>query len=84
MPFFKSPFPGASSVSLHDIELDIVNGFVEIVQEKLTPAIEATLTKHLGFIPADEKDVEDSLAVQDLGDQMKRDGAERSRLLAII
>lgn len=84
MSLFKSPFSDASSVSLHGVELDIVNGFVEVLDDVLTPQIEATLTKHLGFTLANEADVESTLAVQDAGDQQKRDNDERAGLLAKI
>ena len=84
MPFYKSPSPDSSSVSLHDIELDIVNGFVEISRDILTPEIETTLIKHLGFTVANDADVENVLAVQSLTDQQKQDNAERTALLSEI
>ncbi len=84
MAIYKSPYKDASSVTLHDKELDIVNGFVEISDEDLTPEIEKTLTVVLGFTLAQPEEIDAVLSTVASNDHLAAEAAERAVLMAQI
>lgn len=97
MPFYKSPFADATALTVHKnalgpkgklievpVELDIVNGFVEISESDHTPEIEALLTRTLGFTLASPADVDATLATQTSEAQQKSEASARAELLATI
>jgi hypothetical protein len=82
MPFYKSNLPDVSSVALHGKEFDVVNGFVEIDDADITPEIETTLTKHMGFTLATDAEVDTTIASLEIDDATKRSTDERKDLIA--
>ncbi len=81
--FFKSPNPDYSGVAVHGKQFDVVAGFIEILEEEFTPAIEATLAS-LGFVKAEAAEV--SAVVTEVGanEAMKTEAAERAAIIEEI
>jgi hypothetical protein len=82
--FLKSPNPDISAVSVHGKQFDVVNGFIEVLEEELTPEIETTLKTLLGFVHAAEEEVASAVTKIDASDLQKNEADERKALLAEI